>query len=128
MSQDVNLLLNMDICQRGFNSIVIFNEELYIIRMLNTLIAFGLALVFGDDAIRMDSLGRHLVENAIGIARQDSNDPRWTRIHTSFAHAEMRKRFSRKHGLKIHYQGRVYDGGCKISNNYEQKTIKRPSF
>ena len=124
--QDVNLLLNMDISQRGSNNIVIFTEELYIIRMLNTLIAFGIALVFGDDTLRMDSLGTHLVENAIGIARQDSNDPRWTRIHTSFSHAEMRKRFSHKHGLKIHVQGRVNDGGCKISNNPEQKNIKKP--
>ena len=124
--QDVHELLGMDIGQRGSSNIVIFTEELYIIRILNTLVAFGIALVFGEDNIRMDSLGTHLVENAIGIARQDSNDPRWTRILTSFAHAEMRKRFSNENGLKIHVQGRLNDGGCKISNESEIKLITKP--
>ena len=30
--------------------------------------------------------------------------PRWTRILTSFAHAEMKERFAHKNGLKIHVQ------------------------
>lgn len=55
------------------------------------MVAFGIALMFGDERLRLDALGTHLVENNIGIARQTSFDPIWERILTTYCHAEMRK-------------------------------------
>ena len=123
--QDIDSLLKIGVCQRGKGNAAVFTEELYVVRIINTLVAFGITLIFGEDTIRMDSLGTHLVENAIGIARQDTSDPRWTRILTSFAHAEMRKRLARKHGIKLHVQGRLNDGGCKISMLPEELAAKK---
>lgn len=70
---------------------VTFHEEQYLIRMQNTLIATAIALLFSSEFVRTDGVGTHLVENAIGIARQSSNDPRWHRIITAFSHANLKK-------------------------------------
>ena len=68
-----------------------------------------------SDLIRSDGVGTHLVENSIGIARQSSNDPRSDRIISSYAHAEIRKKESSHHCLRLNVQGRINDGGCKIN-------------
>ena len=109
----------------GKEGVVGFAKPGYIKRMLNSLVALGIALSKGDDDLRLDSLGTHLVENAIGIARQDSNDPRWVRILSSFTHAEMRKRIARKHKIVIHVQGRINAGGVK-QIAYDTREWKRP--
>ena len=125
MLTEIPLLQRMNINQRGTTTPVVFTEELYVIRNINTLVGFGVALIFGEDEMRMDALGTHLVENAIGIARQDSADPRWQRILSSFSHAEMRKRYAFKHGIKLHIQGRINDGGCKLPKTYESSLIEK---
>ena len=126
MFTEIEEIKKLDIHQRGKETVV-FTEELYVIRILNSIVAFGVSLIFGEDQIRLDALGTHLVENSIGIARQDSNDPRWSRILTSFAHAEMRKRYSKKYKMRIHVQGRINDGGCKISNSQNDEKKEKPS-
>ena len=55
---------------------ITFAKSHYAKRILNTLCGFGVALVFGSDSFRIDRIGTHLVENAIGIARSTSADPR----------------------------------------------------
>ena len=89
-------------------------------RMLNTLAAFSLALTFSDENIRMDSLGTHLVENVIGIARATSSDPRYERIVATYTNAEMRKRAAARLGLTIHIPGRINQGGCKVDPDYQR--------
>ena len=69
--------------------------------------------------MRMDALGTHLVENAIGIARATSFDPRYERIVTTYTHAEMRKVIAGKLGLTIHIPGRINHGGCKIDPDHQ---------
>ena len=91
-----------------------FSRGHYVKRMLNTLCAFGVTLVFGSDALRMDSLGTHLVENAIGIARSTSSDHRCERILATYAHNELRKEFAAHLDLSLRVQGRLNYGGCKI--------------
>lgn len=89
-------------------------EEQYLIRMLNTLVATAIVLIYSPRFVRMDGVGTHLVENNIGIARQTSNDPRWDRIVITFSHAELRKKIAKKYNIKLHVQGRINDGGCKL--------------
>ena len=113
-----NCFLNLEedmpnVKHRGKDQIVTFTEPNYVRRILNSLVAFGVCLYYGDDDLRFDSLGTHLVENAIGIARQDSNDPRWDRIWTAFAHAEMRKRIAKQYRIILYVPGRINDGGAK---------------
>lgn len=45
--------------------------------MRNTIIGTAIDLVFAN-FIKLDSIGAHMLENTIGIARQTSNDPRWS--------------------------------------------------
>ena len=96
-----------------------FCDAHYARRMLNTLAAFGVSLYFGCDNIRMDALGTHLVENNIGIARASSSDPRYERIIQTFTHAQVRKEIAGRHGIQLHVQGRVNDGGCKVDPDYQ---------
>lgn len=77
----------------------------------------GIALHFGDERLRLDALGTHLVEKVIGIARQTSFDHRWERILVTYCHAELRKELAQKLGIKIHIQDRINQGGCKITND-----------
>ena len=113
--QDFTSLKKNGIPQKAKDAdVVTMHEEQYIIRMMNSLIASAIVLVFTSNFVRMDSVGTHLVENSIGIARQTSNDPRWERIITTFSHAALRKKIARKYGIQIHIQGRVNDGGCKV--------------
>ena len=98
-------------------------------RMLNTLASFGVALSFSDENIRMDSLGTHLVENMIGIARATSSDPRFERIVETYTTAERRKRLAAKLGLTIHIPGRVNHGGCKVDPDHQcagRRLVSKP--
>ena len=107
---------------------ILFSEFHYVKRMLNTLVAFGVALRFGCDNIRMDSLGTHLVENAIGIARATSSDPRFERIVSTYTRAELRKEIAARHHLTIHIPGRINAGGCKVDPDHatKQPLISKP--
>ena len=127
--RDLAGLRECGIKQKGGQNIiaVTFAEEQYIIRMQNTLLAIGISLVFGYDFLRLDALGTHLVENSIGIARQTSNDPRWERILSVYAHAELRKKIAKKYGIKLHVQRRINYGGCKIDEREESFQEKKKS-
>lgn len=72
----------------------------------------------------MDSIGTHLVENVIGIARQASSDPRFDRIMSTYAHAEIRKHIALKYGLVLHVSGRIGDAGCKCDRRSEVSIAK----
>lgn len=85
---------------REGSSFVTIHENQYTIRMLNSLIASAIALLFTSNFVRMDGIGTHLVENNIGMARQTSSDLRWTCI-TIFAHSELRKKLALKLGFKL---------------------------
>ena len=100
----------------------------FVRRMLNTLAAFGVALKFGTETLRLDALGTHLVENAIGVARATSNDPRYERIMSTFTHAELRKTIASELNVTIHIPGRVNSGGCKISPDCvaEESQVSKP--
>ena len=102
----------------------------FVKRMLNTLAAFGVALRFGANNIRLDALGTHLVENAIGVARATSSDPRYERILTTFAHAELRKTLASELKVTIHIPGRVNSGGCKVDPDYavEEPQVSKPEL
>ena len=102
------------------NGSVTIHEEQYIVRILNTLVASAVAFIFSD-FIRTDGIGTHLVENQIGIARQNGNDPRWMRILAAFAHAYLRKKIAHKYDLALHIQGRINDGGIKINKKMDSK-------
>ena len=93
---------------------ITFHEDQYMKRMMNSLIATAISLIFASDFVRVDGIGTHLVENQIGIARQSSSDPRWQSIITSFAHAEMRKKIAHKYNISLYVPGRINDGGCKV--------------
>ena len=103
----------------------LFSRSHYVKRMLNTLCAFGVTLVFGSDSVRMDGLGTHLVENTIGLARSTCSDPRYVRILTTYAHNEMRKELAARLGLVLHVQGRVNDGGCKVDLDADMKKLMK---
>ena len=107
-------------CRGSKGSRVTFCDGQYTRRILNTLAAFGLALQFSSNNIRLDCLGTHLVENSIGIARATSSDPRYERIIQTYVHAEVRKEIAAKWGIVLYVQGRINDGGCKIDPDYER--------
>ena len=101
---------------------VVFTEPQYVKRMLNTLVTFGVVLFFGADNVRLDALGTHLVENAIGIARSTSHDPRYECILATYVHNELRKMFADDLGITIHIPGRVNSGGCKVDPDHQCKS------
>ena len=90
-------------------------EPSYIRRMIHTCLSFGISMVFGPGHVRLDALGTHLVENAIGIARCVSNSSDYSRIVSAFANAEIRKRLARKWNITLHIPKRITDGGAKIN-------------
>ena len=92
-------------------------------RMLNTLAACGCVIFYGPNKLRMDSLGTHLVENAIGIARSTSFDPRYERVLTTFAHNELRKEIAIDNGITLYVQARINKGGCKIDTSPDADEI-----
>lgn len=102
---------------------VTLHENQYMIRMLNSIIASAVALLYTSNYIRTDAIGTHLVENNIGNARQTSNnDPRYERIISSFAHSELRKKLATQYNIKLHVSGRINDGGCKINEIEDSKS------
>ena len=113
------LLVGSGVHARGaVKEVTTFCDSQYTRRMLNTLVMFGVALMFGCDNMRMDALGTHLVENSIGIARASSNDPRYERIIQTYTHAEVRKEIAAKLGICLYVPGRVNQGGCKVDPDY----------
>lgn len=67
-------------------------EPVYIKRMIHTCLALGISLIYGPNKVRLDGVGTHLVENAIGLARSLSNSPKFENIVSAFANSEVRKR------------------------------------
>ena len=118
-------------CSPGHSAIT-FNDKHYSKRILNTLVAFGVCLSFGTGYLRLDSLGTHLVENSIGIARVASHgDPRYERVKCAYTHAELRKELAVQTGVKLHVPGRINDGGCKLDPTLEltenEGVLSKPS-
>ena len=89
-------------------------EPAYIKRMMHTCLAVGIAILFGPNTLRLDALGTHLVENAIGISRTVANSTKYDSICSAFATAELRKTIAEKYGITLHIPKRVNDGGTKI--------------
>lgn len=100
------------------SSAVTIHEKQYAIRMKITLITTDLTLLFTSDFVRIDSIGTHLIENNIGLARQTSSDLRWDRIITTFWRTELRKKIAHENVFKLYNQGRVNDrgGGGKVQS------------
>lgn len=109
-------LKKVGITQNGHRqkAATLFSRSHYVKRMLNTLCALGVTLIFGSDSVRMDGLGTHMVENTIGLARSTCSDPRYARILSTYAHNEMRKELAARLGLVLRVQRRINHGGCKI--------------
>ena len=97
-------------------------EEGYLIRVIHTCIAFGIALRHGPRHVRLDALGTHLVENRIGNARGTCNDPRWTRILSTCSLGELRKELAEEIGVNLHWSKRVNAGGAKIDTWFDVAT------
>ena len=111
--------------KRSKNSVAVaVSEAHYIRRIMNTIVALGILVSLEDDHVRMDAIGTHLVENAIGIARSTSFDPRWCRILVTYACAELRKQIARKYGLTLYVHNRVNAGGCKLGSS--PGNVKKP--
>ena len=89
-------------------------EPTYIKRMMHTCLALGIAMLFGPNTLRLDALGTHLVDNAIGISRTVANSTKYESICSAFATAELRKTIAQKYGITLHIPKRVNDGGAKI--------------
>ena len=89
-------------------------EPIYCKRILHTCLALGIALMFGPRNIRLDSIGTHLVENTIGLARTISNSPKFDAIIAAFAKAELRKKLALKYNIKLYIPRRINDGGAKV--------------
>ena len=102
-------------------------ESGYFQRMLHTCIAFGIVISHGPQFVRLDSIGTHLVENAIGIARTTSNSPDYDKIISAFANGEVRKKHAGDLDLTIHVQRRINDGGAKI-DTFTEHGISNPSW
>ena len=117
---EASLLVGSGVHARGaVNEVTTFCDSHYTRRILNTLVMFGVVLMFGCENMRMDALGTHLVENSIGIARASSNDPRYERIIQTYTHAEVKKEIAARLGICLHVQGRVNHGGCKVDPDYQ---------
>ena len=94
---------------------VAITEPIYLKRILHTCLAFGISLFYGPTNVRLDSIGTHLVENAIGLARTISNNPKFEAIISAFAKAEVRKTLAAKYNLKLYIPRRINDGGAKVN-------------
>ena len=90
-------------------------EPGFIKRMLHSCVSFGLGLTFGPNVVRLDAMGTHLVENAIGVARSTANSTRYAAIISAFATAEIRKELARKYKIPLHIPRRINDGGAKVN-------------
>ena len=101
-------------------------EVSYFRRMMNTCLAFGLALTSGPRNVRLDAIGTHLVENFIGVARSTSNSTDFKRIITAFANGDMRKTIGHGHSLKLHVARRINDGGVKVDTGTSEGLAQPP--
>ena len=82
---------------------------------------------FGPKNVRLDAVGTHLVENAIGIARSISNSTKYESICSAFATAELRKEIAKKYDITLHIPKRINDGGSKIDTLCEEG-LKHPEW
>lgn len=90
-------------------------EPTYLKRMMHSCLALGISMLFGPTNLRLDALGTHLVENAIGVSRSIANSTKYETISSAFATAELRKEISRKYDITLYLPKRVNDGGAKIN-------------
>ena len=102
-------------------------EPGYIKRMMHTCLALGISMTFGPKNLRLDAVGTHLVENAIGIARSISNSTKYESICSAFATAELRKEIAKKYDITLHIPKRINDGGSKIDTLCEEG-LKHPEW
>ena len=105
---------------------VTFAEPVYVKRMMHTCIALGITLDYGPRNVRLDSVGTHLVENAIGLARTLSNSSDFHNIVAAFANSEMRKSVAMRHGVRLHVPRRVNDGGVKV-DTFDECDVSIPN-
>lgn len=65
------------ISEKGWDSSkdLAFLEIHYVNKVINVLISLEIALYLGPDDLRVDSIGTHIVENSIEIARSAFFDP-----------------------------------------------------
>ena len=89
-------------------------EPNYLKRMLHSCLSFGISLWTGPNKLRLDAMGTHLVENAIGVARSTANSTRYSAIVSAFATAELRKDIARKYDIQLRVPKRLNDGGLKV--------------
>ena len=101
-------------------------EPSYLKRMMHSCLALGIAILFGPNDLRLDALGTHLVENAIGVSRSIANSTKYDSICSAFATAEVRKEIARKYGITLYIPKRVNDGGAKI-NTVIDGGVEHPS-
>ena len=106
---------------------ILMAEPGYIKRMMHTCLAIGISMLFGPDKLRLDALGTHIVENAIGIARSISNSTKYESICSAFAVAELRKELAKKHSITLYIPKRINDGGSKIDTICEDG-IQHPEW
>ena len=83
------------------SSMITVAESHYFKRILNTIAGLAIAVAYGPHFIRLDSIGTHLVENAIGIARSASFDPRWEKIIYTYSTSELRKQIAQDYNLTL---------------------------
>lgn len=125
--EESEYLQTFGVKQRGRGEIVVAIETGYLYRIINSLIAFGISIAYQEGDMRFGALGTHIVENIIGLARQDSSDPRWERILAVFAHIEHKKRLAELYSIVLYVSGRVNDAGCKGRIDSDAGAIGRPS-
>lgn len=90
-------------------------EPTFLKRMMHSCLALGISMLFAPNNLRLDALGTHLVENAIGVSRSTANSTKYESICSAFAIAELRKEISRKYDITLYLPKRVNDGGAKIN-------------
>ena len=95
--------------------------------MMHTCLALGISMSFGPKNVRLDAVGTHLVENAIGIARSISNSTKYESICSAFAIAELRKEIAKNYDIKLHILKRIDDGGSKIDTLCDEG-LKHPEW
>lgn len=119
-------LTNLDVSRSGFSlrkryhqgtEFVTYSEELTIIRILCSIIGYGVAFTSYSDDLRTDALGTHPLENRIGQSRNDTSDNRWDRILSSFVQAELRMILMASDGIWMPTPSRLKMAGCVLDKD-----------